>query len=156
MEYNSFTDSVMVVSSSKLGETFVTVDKKTKERMLAFKYAPACELPKNLARKIEMEKKRMHRAHTKIPGFTMEQLLGELEELVSVMAEGIVKRKGVVMKKKYKLVAKKVKPVVTELPGKYRIIREIQGDPLAKMPVLENCRPLLSQKEGIPQKRGKL
>jgi len=84
-----------------------------------------------------MEKRRMPRAHTKIPGFTTEDLLGELEELVSVMAEGIVKRKGVVIKMKYKPVAKKVKPVVMELPGKYRIIWEIKGDLLANMPVLE-------------------
>ena len=141
LEYNLVTDSVTVVSSRELGETYATADKGTKERMLAFEYTQACELPKNLARKIDMEKKRMRRAHTKIPGFTTEDLLGESEELVSVMVEGIVKRKGVVTKKKYKPVAKKVKPVVTELPGKYRIIREIKGDPLANMPVLGKVPP---------------
>ena len=72
-----------------------TADKETKERMLAFEYTQACELPKNLARKTEMEKKRMCRALTKIPGFTTEEFLGESEELVSVIAEGIVKTKGV-------------------------------------------------------------
>ena len=34
-----------------------------------------------------------------------------------VIKEGIVTRKGVVSKKKYKLVAKKVKPIIAELPG---------------------------------------
>ena len=120
LEYNSVTDSVMVVSSTGLGETYATVDKETKERMLAFEYTQACKLPKNLAKKIDMEKRRMHRAHTKVPGFTTEDLLGESEELVLVMVERIVKRKGVVTKKKYKPVAKKIKPVVTELPDTFR------------------------------------
>jgi hypothetical protein len=43
-------------------------------------------------------------------------------------------------KKKYKPVARKVKPVLEDLPAKFRIIREIIGDPLANMPVL-NPRP---------------
>ena len=38
--------------------------------------------------------------------------------------------------KKYKPVALKVRPVFQELPEKYRIKREILGDPLADMPVL--------------------
>lgn len=42
--------------------------------------------------------------------------------------------------KKYKPVALKVKPVYTELPDKYQIKRQIQGDPLAEMPKL-NPRP---------------
>jgi hypothetical protein len=48
---------------------------------------------------------------------------------------------GVVAKKKYKLVVKKVKPVVTTLPGQYRIIREIKEDPLEKMPELARVPP---------------
>lgn len=39
--------------------------------------------------------------------------------MTSVLAEGIVTMHGVVTKKKYKPVAKKVKPVITELPEKY-------------------------------------
>ena len=40
-------------------------------------------------------------AHTKIPGFSMGDLLGEVEEEeVLVMKEGIVTRKGVVTKKR--------------------------------------------------------
>ena len=73
-----------------------------------------------------MEQRRMCRVHTKIPGFSMGDLLGEAEEEeVSVMKEGIVTRKGIVTKKKYNPVAKKVKPIIAELPGQYRIIRDI-------------------------------
>ena len=42
---------------------------------------------------------------------------------------------------KYKPVALKVKPLFTDLPAKYRIIREIQGDPLENMPVLNPNPP---------------
>ncbi len=38
--------------------------------------------------------------------------------------------------KKYKPVALKVKPVLQTLPDKFRIKREILGDPLADLPVL--------------------
>ena len=43
--------------------------------------------------------------------------------------------------KKYKPVALKVKPVYTELPGQYRITRNIKGDPLAGMPRLNPNPP---------------
>ena len=39
-------------------------------------------------------------------------------------------------KKKYKPVAKKVRPVITDLPDHFRIVRNITGDPLASMPKL--------------------
>ena len=45
--------------------------------------------------------------------------------------------KAVYAGKKYKPVDKKVKPVYQELPDKYRIIRNITGDPLADMPPLK-------------------
>ena len=38
--------------------------------------------------------------------------------------------------KKYKPVALKVRPVETELPSRFRIIRDIKGDPLENMPTL--------------------
>jgi len=44
-------------------------------------------------------------------------------------------------KKKYKPVALKVRPIIGELPDKYRIIRNIIGDPLANLPTL-NPRPI--------------
>ena len=40
-------------------------------------------------------------------------------------------------KKKYKPVALKVRPVLTDLPDKFRIIRNITGDPLADIPILD-------------------
>ena len=42
---------------------------------------------------------------------------------------------------KYKPVALKVKPVYTDLPEKFRIKREIQGDPLENMPILNPIPP---------------
>jgi hypothetical protein len=55
----------------------------------------------------------------------------------SVLVGGIITWRGVVGKKKYKPVAQKVKPVIAELPRKYRIVREIIGDPLADMLCLD-------------------
>ena len=43
--------------------------------------------------------------------------------------------------RKYKPVAKKVRPVLAELPDKFRIIRNIKGDPLANMPTLSPNPP---------------
>ena len=43
--------------------------------------------------------------------------------------------------KKYKPVALKVRPIVGELPGKFRIIRNIIGDPLEKLPTLSPNPP---------------
>jgi hypothetical protein len=44
-------------------------------------------------------------------------------------------------KKKYKPVAKKVRPIIGELPEKFRILRKIIGDPLADLPVLNPLPP---------------
>jgi len=44
-------------------------------------------------------------------------------------------------KKKYKPVAKKVRPIIGELPEKFRIQRKIIGDPLADLPVLNPLPP---------------
>jgi hypothetical protein len=55
--------------------------------------------------------------------------------------EQTLKRKGVVTKKKYKPVAQKVKSVIAELPERFRINRQIIGDPLEHMPSL-NPNPL--------------
>jgi len=44
-------------------------------------------------------------------------------------------------KKKYKPVAKKVRPVMTDLPECFRIVRSIVGDPLASLPVLSTNPP---------------
>jgi hypothetical protein len=60
---------------------------------------------------------------------------------VSSFIDAIPQKKGVVTKKKYKPVAQKVRSVVADLPEKYRIVREIMGDPLADMPVLDPNPP---------------
>jgi len=44
-------------------------------------------------------------------------------------------------KKKYKPVAKKVRPVMTDLPERFHIVRNIIGDPLASLPVLSTNPP---------------
>ena len=43
--------------------------------------------------------------------------------------------------KKYKPVAQKVRPVYSELPDKFRIRRDIKGDPLKDMPALNPVSP---------------
>ena len=43
--------------------------------------------------------------------------------------------------KKYKPVALKVRPVETELPSRFRIVRNIKGDPLKNMPILSTQPP---------------
>ena len=45
------------------------------------------------------------------------------------------------MKKKYKPVAKKVRPVIASVPNKFRIERNIIGDPLAELPILSHNPP---------------
>ena len=46
--------------------------------------------------------------------------------------------------KKYKPVALRTKPVLQELPEKFRIIRRITGDPLEHLPVLNPNPPKFS------------
>ena len=46
-----------------------------------------------------------------------------------------------VTKKKYKPIALKVKPVIGELPDKFRIVRSIIGDPLENLPTLNPTPP---------------
>jgi hypothetical protein len=48
-------------------------------------------------------------------------------------------------KKKYKPIAQKVWPVIAELPDRFRIIRNIIGDPLADMPKLNPHPPPFAQ-----------
>ena len=57
--------------------------------------------------------------------------------LPEIFAEGIVTRKGISTKKKYKPIALKVRPVAAKLPARFRIVQNIIGNPLADMPVLE-------------------
>ena len=53
----------------------------------------------------------------------------------------IVPQPKKIPKKKYKPVALKVRPIIGELPDKYRIVRQIIGDPLANLPILDPNPP---------------
>ena len=59
-------------------------------------------------------------------------------------------------KKKYKPVALKTKPVLGELPGKFRIIRDIKGDPLAELPTLSTSPPSFTPCGRYTQERKEL
>ncbi|OBZ78510.1 hypothetical protein A0H81_02120 [Grifola frondosa] len=56
----------------------------------------------------------------------------------------------VTQKKKYKPVALKVRPVLATLPNRFRIVRNIQGDPLADMPPLDPNPPTFEPTGDIP------
>lgn len=56
-------------------------------------------------------------------------------------------------KKKYKPVHLKVRPIKTELPERYRIVRNITGDPLAKMPTLDPNPPPFRPTKRYTQER---
>ena len=55
--------------------------------------------------------------------------------------------------KKYKPVALKTKPVLATLPDKFRIIRNIRGDPLAEIPTLSPTPPPFIPTECYTQER---
>ena len=59
-------------------------------------------------------------------------------------------------KKKYKPVARKIKPVIGELPDKFRIIRNIIGDPLNELPILPMQPPSFSPTGRYTQERKEL
>lgn len=59
-------------------------------------------------------------------------------------------------KKKYKPVALKTKPVLADLPEKYRIVRNIKGDPLATLPVLTPNPPKFEPYGRYTQERKEL
>ena len=142
VEHDPERDLVTVVSCNQLAEDFSTVSNSTRSRILAFEYALESEgLSEELRGKLDKEKRRMRRARTAIPGLGDGDMLGNTEQALAIYKEGVVKMKGVVTKKRYKPVAQKVRPVVTQLPGKYRIVREIQGNPLEDMPVIEKVPP---------------
>src|SRR5271155_5962521 len=59
-------------------------------------------------------------------------------------------------KKKYKPVARKIKPFIGELPNKFRIIRNIIGDPLEHLLSLPTRPPPFSPKGRYTQERKEL
>ncbi|KAI0069391.1 hypothetical protein K474DRAFT_1566714, partial [Panus rudis PR-1116 ss-1] len=58
--------------------------------------------------------------------------------------------------KKYKPVAKKVRPVVAPLPEEYRIVREIKGDPLEHKPILPTNPPRMETRGRYTEERAKV
>jgi len=65
---------------------------------------------------------------------------GSHDPMVSTF-EGVIMKKGVVAKKKYKPVALKVKPVIIELPKQYQIHHHIMGDLLQGILTLNPTPP---------------
>jgi hypothetical protein len=63
------------------------------------------------------------------------------------------KVKGVSTDKKYKPVDLKVQPVYGTLPEEFCIVRNIKGDPLARMPELSTSPPEFSPKGRYTQER---
>ena len=65
----------------------------------------------------------------------------EIGELKPTRTDIYFEPRAVLASRKYKPVAKKVKPILGELPQKFRIIRDIKGDPLKDMPKLSTNPP---------------
>ncbi|KAG6838055.1 hypothetical protein C0991_002288, partial [Blastosporella zonata] len=57
------------------------------------------------------------------------------------LAETPLKQKGVQVKKKYKPVTLRTKPVAAKIPDGFRIIQNITGDPLKDLPILSPNPP---------------
>ncbi|KAG6894473.1 hypothetical protein C0993_011411, partial [Termitomyces sp. T159_Od127] len=70
---------------------------------------------------------------------TLEKILVQQEE--ALRSEASVGETAQVFSKKYKPVARKVKPVLGTSPEEFRIERHIIGDPLADMPELNPLPP---------------
>jgi hypothetical protein len=68
-------------------------------------------------------------------------------------ANKIVRESHLATKKKYKPVALKVRPVIGELPEKFRILRHITGDPLEHLPILPLHPPPFSPRGRYTQER---
>ena len=75
----------------------------------------------------------------------------ELSSSASAFAAATASKK--IKGKKYKPVALKVRPVIGELPGKFRIVRNITGDPLAGLPILNPNPPKFTPHGRYTQER---
>ena len=64
LEYNSIDESVTIISATELGKDFSKEDKEIQNQKLAFQYVLVSDLPEDLLRKLEMEQRRMCRAHS--------------------------------------------------------------------------------------------
>ena len=71
---HSLDEPVTIIFATELGKDFSKEDKKIQNQKLAFQYALAIDSSEDLSGKLEMEQRRMHRAYTKIPGFSVGDL----------------------------------------------------------------------------------
>ncbi|EDR07194.1 uncharacterized protein LACBIDRAFT_299116 [Laccaria bicolor S238N-H82] len=55
--------------------------------------------------------------------------------------EDLVETRETFVTKKYKPVAQKIRPVYQDLPDKFRIVRDIKGNPLDTLPKLNRTPP---------------
>ena len=90
-----------------------------------------------------------HGNHTPYPANTI-QLPNQASVPNAPNSDALLNLSG---KKKYKPVARKIKPVIGELPDKFRIIRNIIGDPLLGLPVLPTNPPQFSPRGRYTQER---
>ena len=145
IEYDSQTDSATFISYAKVPAT--TSDSQLSQAdMLSSLYSTASEFS---------DPKQGHR-YTPYDSYSTSHFSHQEQASdtpISVFPEGIVTMRGVVTKKKYKPVAKKVRPVIAELPEKFRIVRNIEGDPLAEMPTLNPNPPAFQPTQRYTQER---
>ena len=89
----------------------------------------------------------------KVRGQLSNYLLGSFRRKMSDLENFETKDRPASVFTKYKPVALKVRPVYAELPEQYRIKREIKGDPLEGMPILNPNPPDFIQNERYTQER---
>ncbi len=87
-----------------------------------------------------------------IPRADMDVYLQEMRE-AQPDAKGEKGNLAQYLGKKYKPVALKVKPMYSDLPEKFRIKRDIKGDPLADMPELKPISPEFTHTGPYTQER---
>ncbi|KAF8829978.1 hypothetical protein HHX47_DHR2000155 [Lentinula edodes] len=79
--------------------------------------------------------------HTPLSSFISKLSQSEIGDLKPCRTDIYFEPMAVLASRKYKPVAKKVRPIIGELPQKFRIIRDIKGDPLKDMPKLSTHPP---------------
>jgi hypothetical protein len=120
-------------SASNSFITHFTPYTASSDTSLSHIYLSSCDLPNNLA-----------------PEFA--SLFNSVTDSITSTPIAIASA-DVFASKKYKPVAKKIRPVLTELPEKYRIIRKITGDPLADIPTLNPNPPAFAPSSRYNEER---
>jgi hypothetical protein len=88
---------------------------------------------------------------TKVESYLMNEYT--LEKDLKERRSNTIPDASVYASKKYKPAALKVKPIYAELPAKYRIVRDIKGDPLAELPKLNPNPPAFEPTGRYTQER---